>query len=358
MTLLDRYLIRELFSSFLGIAAVLLFFVLANRGVGLLQEAAVGELPIGIILLLLFLKGISYLSLLLPIAFYLAVLMTLSRLSRDGELTAWLSCGVSLQRLAKPILMTAFALMLMLAYMSLILAPSMAGKAYELEHEAKRGLDASQILPGQFHQFAKGAWTLYVESVDTQAHRLNHLFIRYYDTQGHESLLTGDWADLFHDSLEQKHYMALTDGYRYESMAGSAQYQRVHFKHHTLLLAQSGHESVRYKLDAIPTQTLLSASEPKQQAELAWRLTAPMTIFFLPLFGLLVIRLQAKVSRWGFLFKGIIVYLLYYNLLTFGRVALEKAWFSQWVGLWWTHAVLLLFILWWMDRSTQSLWQR
>jgi lipopolysaccharide export system permease protein len=108
LNLLDRHIFKGVLGT-AGAAAALFAFVLAAANVirDLLGPLLAGQLPLltfGRLVLLLVPFVISYA---LPLGILTGVLLTLGRLSSDGEITAMRSAGLSIMRIARPVIVLA-----------------------------------------------------------------------------------------------------------------------------------------------------------------------------------------------------------------------------------------------------------
>lgn len=105
VTLLDRYIFRSVFFTALAAMAVFAFILVAGNVVrDVLARGLLGEMPwteLGRFTLLLVPYVLAYA---LPMGVLTGVLLTLGRLSADNEITAMRACGLSLGRVARPIL--------------------------------------------------------------------------------------------------------------------------------------------------------------------------------------------------------------------------------------------------------------
>ena len=97
--ILDRYLFRETLETWAGVTGVLLLILLASRFAFYLGDAAAGRLPGGAVFTLLGLSVVNYLTLIIPLGLFLAVMMAFGRLYRDSEMAALMACGVSVRDL-------------------------------------------------------------------------------------------------------------------------------------------------------------------------------------------------------------------------------------------------------------------
>jgi len=85
---------------------------------------------------------------------------------------------------------------------------------------------------------------------------------------------------------------------------------------------------------------LLASAEPEDRAELQWRLSAPLSLFVLALVAVPLSRSRPREGRFGRLGVGILVYIIYANMLNVARTMVERDEVPQWLGMWWVHVVL------------------
>ena len=97
--ILFRYLSREVFSAMAVIALVVFLIATASRLSGYLADAAAGSLSGSLIGYLLLYRLPGFLELILPVSFFLAVMLAHGRLHVDNELQVLKSSGFSEARL-------------------------------------------------------------------------------------------------------------------------------------------------------------------------------------------------------------------------------------------------------------------
>ncbi|KKK97810.1 hypothetical protein LCGC14_2649040, partial [marine sediment metagenome] len=93
--LIFRYIARDLLASTFAVCTVLLMVVVSGRFVKYLAQAAAGELDAGILLAIIGYRLPGFLELILPLAFFLAILLTYGRLYVQSEMTVMTACGMS-----------------------------------------------------------------------------------------------------------------------------------------------------------------------------------------------------------------------------------------------------------------------
>ena len=67
-------------------------------------------------------------------------------------------------------------------------------------------------------------------------------------------------------------------------------------------------------------------------------------------------RSQPRQGRYGRIAVGLLVFIIYFNLLSAGRAWLENGTVDARVGIWWVHGVMMAFTL--ILLSLQNGWHR
>ncbi|MFH1725099.1 MAG: LptF/LptG family permease [Elusimicrobiota bacterium] len=118
MTILTRYLLRSYFPTFLLCLGVFLFVLLMNYFLRLFNLAVMKGIPLEWIFLC-FARLLPYfLSLALPMAFLVALLLTLAQLSQSGEVMALRSSGFSFRDILTPFFAVAVGVTGLLFYVN------------------------------------------------------------------------------------------------------------------------------------------------------------------------------------------------------------------------------------------------
>jgi len=88
LRILDRYIFREIATTWLAVTVVLLMILLTNQFARVLGEVAKGKLPKGAAMDVIGLSAVQYLTVLVPIGLFLSIMLALGRLYRDSEMPA------------------------------------------------------------------------------------------------------------------------------------------------------------------------------------------------------------------------------------------------------------------------------
>lgn len=152
MKILDRYLVREIIPP-LVIGLLLLTFALMLPPI-LQQGARLIEKGVdwGIILRVLWTLVPQALSITIPMALLLGILVGLGRLSSDREFVALQACGISVFRMLRPIVLLAFVGCAATAYETLIATPDANQTFRQITFNVVASRAESDIKPRVFFQ--------------------------------------------------------------------------------------------------------------------------------------------------------------------------------------------------------------
>jgi lipopolysaccharide export system permease protein len=181
VNLLDRYIFKSVLGTCLG--AVMLFtFVLTLGNVirDLLAHVLAGQLPTMTLVRLVWLWVPAMAIYALPMGLLTGVLLTLGRLSADSEITAMRAAGISLARIARPVLVIGALAGGAALYINFESMPR-ARVSYEREFaDALRANPMSFIIPKTFIRAFKGS-VIYVG--DRQGNVLRDVWLWQLDNQ-------------------------------------------------------------------------------------------------------------------------------------------------------------------------------
>ena len=342
--IIQRYILFEIAQTWAVVTFVLLLILLAARFARYIGEAAAGELPAEAVFQLIGLTAVQYLTILVPVALFLAIILALGRLNADNEMSAMEACGVGLRDYIQPTLLLALPVALVLAWLAFDLSPRAARHAADVQAQAEQTATFSIIEAGRFRGFDGGRGVFYAREV--QDDELRDVFVRAQsgsDDEGTEVVITAARAELVREDTGARMLM-LHDGYRYHGEPGEAAYQEIRFERHGMRYQPPPPEATQRR-HTLPTAELWASEWVQDKAELHWRLAMPVSVLLLALLAIPLSRAAPRQGRsWGVLF-GILIYLVYSNLLGVGQAWIERERIPVELGLWWVHALLGVVII-------------
>lgn len=343
-SLLERYLLREAVASWAGVTTVLLAIMLATRFARFLAQAAAGQLPREFLLNVVALSSLQYLVILIPVSLLLAILLALGRMYRDQEVAAMTGCGVGPGTIYRPIILLALCLSALTAALSFQIGPWAGRQADLLFKDAQRLIQFTPFEPGRFKEVAGGRGVFYAADVGRDG-SLDTVFARLAERRG-ASLVTAQSGTQDLDRVTGERVLTLSHGYRYAGEPGRADFEIVRFETLTTRVAPPAMLQLSGKRKIRETGALLGSGDPEDQAELQWRIAAPVTVLLLALIAVPLAHTSPRAGRYGKLVLGILVYLAYTNLLALGQAWVAKGYVGPVAGMAWVHALAAMLAAW------------
>ncbi len=341
--IIHRYLLKEIGLTFLGVTLLLLLIFLSGTFVRILAEAAEGDYPAGIVLGLFTLKAVGNMVLILPISLFLGVMLALGRLYKDSEMVAMTACAVGPDHVLGSVAKIGVIIALLVAALALYVGPWAEEMGHRLLDEAQARVEIEGIVPGRFTQSESGDELIYAASAGPDNDELQGVFA-HQRKDGELILLTAESATTYVDRKTGHRYLLLRNGYRYEGKPGTSEYRTIHFAEHGILLQTREVVAGKRRRNAIPSETLWASNDLSDVAELQWRFATPISALLLALLAVPLSKTNPRQGRFGRLFVGIMVVVIYNNLLSVGRSALSKGEVSPWIGMWWVHVLLAVLV--------------
>jgi len=340
LPLLDRYLLRELGGALLAAAAVLLLVTVGAALSEVLDKVARGKIPAVLLVSQIALRSVGGLTLLLPLAAFLGVLLAYGRLYRDSEMAVFAAVGVSPARLMRPLALIAVPLVALLCALSFWLAPAALRVSDAMIESANRSLLVAGLESGSFTNLPGRAGVIYVSELDPGGSRFRKVFL-YLERKGRVDIVTAQRGELFQDHDGKERYLRLEDGYRVEGTPGQADFRTMHYAQNDIRLPDSDSENGGRAESRTSTPALGASDKPSDQAELAWRIGLPVSAAILLLLAFPLARARPREPRYGRALLAFASYVVYINLLALARGWVAAGSVPPWLGLWWVHALAL-----------------
>ena len=348
MSLLGRYVFREAFGSWLLVMTVLFLIFMTNQLADILGDAAADRLPRDAVFAIFGLTALRYLTLLTPIALFLGVTLALARLSRDGEMAALAACGVGAGRLLVPIGTLTLLLAAALSWLTFVSTPAASRRIEEIRFEAEQNVELAAIEAGRFTSPDSGDTVLYAREV--VGDELRDVFLESQQEERVLVILAQRGRRVVNAATGEQSFV-LYNGRRYEGVPGETEFLVIEFQEHGIPVRAEDDDEIVTLPAAKSTDELLRSSALADRAELHWRASLPMSLFVLCLLAIPLSRASPREGRYARLGMALFIYLIYTNLLSIGRVWVERGVVDDAVGMWWVHALVGLLALWMLARE-------
>lgn len=339
--ILDRYIFREITTTWFVVTLVLLMILLTNQFARVLGDVAKGKLPKDAAFEVIGLSAVQYLTILVPIGLFLSIMMALGRLYRDSELPAMMACRVGPAGVYRPLMWLLLPLVAFVAWLSIEVGPRALTAVDRIGAEARREADLGSIEPGRFTVFGPESAVVYGERVSGSGVMERVFLQRQLSTGGVEVVIAERGEQVDSDDPDTR-YLVLTNGRRYEGVPGTTAFRVVEFAEHGIPYRLPTLEPSDPEPRQMPVAALLESRDLADRAELQWRVGVPLSTLLLGFLAVPLSRSQPREGRYGRLAIGLLVFIIYFNLLSAAKSWIEQAVLAPEVGLWFVHGGVLL----------------
>jgi lipopolysaccharide export system permease protein len=344
MLLIERHLLRQFAETVIAVAIVLLLVSMGAIFMDLIGEIAKGKVPAGLLLSQLGLRSIRFLTLVMPLALFLGLLLAIGRLYAESEMAVLAGVGLGPQRLWKPLVYVSLPVLLVVGMASLWIGPASAHKAREMIEVANRSFLIAGLEPGRFVELPGKAGVLYVTELSTDGTRFRELFVQR-EHEGRMDIVTAHEGSLKLVGETQR-YLHLSEGFRVEGVLGQQDYRMMRFEQNDVRVPDRERPDSTNDLAGVSTLDLFSQHTPLARAELHWRMAMPILVVALTLFALPLARSEPRQPQYGLVLFSLLVYLVGMLLLLLGTGLISTGKMPAWLGLWWVHLPMIAMAAW------------
>jgi lipopolysaccharide export system permease protein len=350
---LDRYIAREIAVSLTAVQIVLLLIMVSNQVLRVLGDVTAGTLPADAVATVLTGFSIKTFLRLLPISFYLGVILGLGRLYRDSEIVVMRACGVTDWDLLRPVAAVGLPVMLLSAAATLYVIPWADRIAEAATEAAAAELGLGALRPGRFTVADDGRITLFVEDIARDGRSLEGVFVENRGgarrgverAEGGKSIL---------DTRSGDRFLVLGPGVRYEGESGQATMRIIEYREHGILLREREPVVNLDRIRVKATAELMQSNRRADRVELQWRFSLPFATVALGLLALPLSRVSPRQGRFGKFAVGLLAFIVFMNLLGLNRAWMEKGLVGAFPGFWWIYVLGVVVAV--MLMALQNRW--
>ncbi|GMR15364.1 MAG: LPS export ABC transporter permease LptF [Gammaproteobacteria bacterium] len=338
--IIDRYLVQEVVRTFFVTGFLLLAIFTAFSLSVFLVDADAGSLRIAEVTQLTALKALIALEVLLPLSFYLAVMIGLGRLYSDSEIYAMRACGISELRLLKPVMALALALALLIGGFSVLVRPWAYAQSYKARALAAASTEIGRIKPSRFYVFDDEDRTIYVERISEDGKDLQGIFIRSREDNNLQVITsaTGKFSYLARPAF---HQLKLLDAQVFKMVADGPDFF-ARLGTFSIWMPAQNLKPQEPNPESTQTANLQNSVLPDYRAEFQWRLSTPVSTLLLALLAIPLSRSRPRQGRYTRMLFALVIYAVYFSLLDISR-----SWVQQNLvdNIWWVPGLLGAVVL-------------
>lgn len=366
--ILRRYMIRQVFITTTLVLGFLVVMLLGGRLIRYFGIAAEGGLDVGVLFSLIGYNLPFFLELILPLSFFIGLMLVFGRMYVDNEMAVLSGSGVGRGRLAGFLLPLVVLLFLLEAWLTLVAKPWGIARVNNIWQEQSVVKIFDLIRPKQF--VSSGDYHLYVGEVGDDGEYLKDVMLVLMNGKGKlaqhasvdvasesqvQALPSDKDSIIFAKSATQVQsadgaiLLDLHQGRRYEIDTRSKQYSQVGFERYRITLAgKSDPQEQALKIEALPTERLMALlqapnapfSHQQIGAELGYRGSLPWLIVIALLLSVPLSVVQPRQGRWLKLIPAIFIFVA--NVLVL--ISLKETVSKGRVGVWAYPVVLVLLL--------------
>ena len=298
----------EVFKSTISILTILFLLVIGSRFVSYFEQASEGLIDPSVILYAVFLRVPDFISLLLPLSFFIGILITVSRLYADREIYAYFSTGISPITLIKFIFPQALIYMVFTLILSLYIAPVSKEISNELLKVNTFEEQIASLAPGEIYGI-KGSKSFITVGENNETNLKNVIF---FNDVGKDSILIS--ADTLNISSSQSDYEllfengSLTAGVFSNDAKMISSFKKFEFP----LVNDQTHTRTSF-------ENIFSSINIDDSLEYQWSISLSITILVLMVIAVYIGKVEPRQGRLSVILPGMLIYILYLSLLLLGR---------------------------------------
>ena len=330
--ILSKSLNMEVLKSSLSILLIFFLLVVGSRVVGYFEQAAEGYIDPSIIMSVVALRFPDFITLLIPLSFFLGILITVSRLYAEREIYGFFSIGLAPIDLVRFLAPQAIIYFLITLILSLYVAPYTKALSQEMLSIDSFEEQIEALQSKKLFSLKDGSGFIYVEDAEETSLK----GVKLFQPNGDNSFL------VLADELIVKENgndldLNFLDGSLYKGIFSNSSQLVSTFGEFKLSLDGDVNQ-----ISGVSLSKIFDYSSTSDSASLQWSISIPFTIIVLLFMGVYMGAVKPRQGRFSVILPGMLVYVTYLSLLIYGRESIADN-PSSGIGLWWVHLLFCLF---------------
>ena len=333
--ILSKSLNTEVLKTSSSILMILFLLVVGSRFVGYFEKAAEGLMDPSLIFSVIFLRFPDFITLLIPLSFFLGILISISRLYAEREIYGYISVGLSQLDLVKFLAPQAFIYFFITLILSLYVAPYTKALSQEIMSIDSFEEQIESMKPDKIYSFEDGRIFIYAKAINDGV--LEDVKIFRTDDNG-SNLIMAEQLRVNKDNRQLE--LDFKSGVFYKGIFSD---QRQVISSFEKFISPVDRDIDR--VSGLSMAKIFDYSAESEKANLQWNISIPATLIILLFLGVYMGAVKPRQGRLSVILPGMLIYIAYLSLLILGRESLSSN-PSSGIGLWWIHLVFgLLAIL-------------
>lgn len=349
-SILARYLMRNVLVLLSAVFIVIGLVVFGNQLVLVVKESLKAGIPLADLLPLVGFNMIRDVALILSLSLLLAIILSVSKFYKDSEAIVMNSLGLGDKHFMvfiQPLVIFIFIFVLLL---TTVVVPWSKQQRDLIMARSENASEFSFIKEGEFQEFKNGDIIFYASKVsdadNAKEQNMKEIFI-YTLINNEPVIILAEQAQKYTNLNTNSVYLRLKNGARYQGFPLDENKKILNFNLYDLQVIDGKVQrsiSTATKVESKSTFELLFSSKLTEIAEFQWRISQPLSILILSVLGVLLGKTSPRSAKNLGVLVGVVVFIVYNNVLLIAKSALERGESLPIVGLWWVHLLMLLLI--------------
>ena len=341
--IIRRYLVKQVVSTSLVVIALLTLIMMGGRLIKYFGVAAQGRLDASILFSIIGYRLPEFLTLILPLGFFIGLMLVFGRLYVDHEMAVLNSSGVSRIQLGRLLIPLTVVYMAVQTVLMVWVSPWGLRQFEQLTttQAVRTGFDL--VRPKEF--ISSGAYTIYAGSLSDDRKNLKDIF--FYQRAEKEDkpdvMILAKEATRVQMDNDTASVVDLLQGRRYEIHQGSPEYTQTEFQSYRLRLENNKEAKFESSdVEALPFAKLLqNKNDPVISSELGWRIFVPFTLVVALMLAIALCEVSPRQGRYLKLFPALLIFASLIVALMAVKTRASKAE----IGIWAYPAVLAFYAI-------------
>jgi lipopolysaccharide export system permease protein len=322
--ILFRYLIKEVSQATAAVTVILLLIVTSGRLAKYLAQSSSGHLSSDVVFWVILFRIPDFLPLILPLGFFIGVLLAYGRLYVDNEMIVMNACGTGKKRLVTITAIPAVLMSMLVAYLTLFGAPASLNKVQSILQNPANTNSLAILQEGKFQETSDGQRVIYAEKFDPESDAVNDVWMVEHRRDGSVVVIRADSGRIIDNANLGGQYLTLANGAVYDGFVGQRDYQITEFTSYAQKVVERRRvEKLQLEGDAKTTRALFMSSELGDIAALHWRFSLPVVVLVVALLALALSKTNQRSGRYIKMLPAVLIYLLYIVAITGVRNKIE-----------------------------------
>ena len=341
--IIRRYLVKQVLSTSLVVVSLLTLIMMGGRLIKYFGVAAQGRLDAGILFSIIGYRLPEFLTLILPLGFFIGLMLVFGRLYVDHEMAVLNGSGVSRNQLARLLLPLTIGYLVVQSVLMVWLSPWGIREFEKLttSQAVRSGFDL--VRPKEF--ISSGPYTIYAGSLSEDRKNLKEIFFyqRAEKPGKPDVMILAKEATRVEMNTDAASVVDLTLGRRYEIFPNSPKYTQTEFETYRLRL-ESDKEA---KFDSgeveglTMSKVIATRDDPVVASEFGWRLFVPLTMIVALMLASALSEVTPRQGRYLKLFPALMIF----ASLIVALMAIKTRISKDEIGIWAYPAILAVYAI-------------